>query len=1280
MKRTQLTDSLRNIRKQIVSYLSVVIIALLASSIFLGVSFASRTIFSNADRYYRESDYCDAKIYYNSGLRPEDIEYFGNIDGVRASEGEFEYIANLQYADEQYIVNTVSLTRNINTPIVLEGRLPEAPDECVIEQILADEAGISINDKISFDGESDLPLVMFPYDEYTVTGIIYHPDNLCIHEYTHNNPTVVIPLSGFDEQSRQGLFTSVLITFDGTEGLSRFSRQYQELTDEMREKLSPYLDEEASILYTATRDLYEDYRLQIEEGRVRLTDSREQIDEGWQALSQGEDELDASQMQLEDSAVQLEDARDTLDDSRIRLDSAEQQLEAGWQELQTNLARLEAAEAELAPHQAELESAQAELESTRLQLESAQEQLAVGAEQIRQASIDLDAGRQRLEEALDTLNITQAIVDAITEELPQTEEELADGDITANNLRAPFASALYLAMYEYIGDYADLFDWTVPDIHVDYHDPDAHLQIYPVTNSITVNLLNTPEAGIEDALILSGLSEEQLSDRYSSITGEPAVLPEGSSSWYQYLASVIMDQTVLLFPEYYDLLDAVGAWELQHGIYTNYPVMVADLQEGWNEYYAGLYEYNAGMEEYNRVIEYYNNSEAQYNDGLAQYEQGLSAYNQGLAEFEAARAQLDAGWAEYNDGLNRYNAARAEYDRNNALYEQGLAEYEDGLEQYNEGLEAYEEGLTEYNSSYEELLAAEEEYTQALEEFEDSELQFNNLSDLMEERSEIKYLYTGILMNASYKIIDRTGHNLDDIGHTFTLVFVVIAALVIFATLGRIVDEQRTQVGTTKALGFLNGEILRKYLVFGLSGTFIGTVLGTTLGYFVILPIVMRGYDHNYVYGSGTLSFIPSYAVITVAGGILLALGTIVFACFSTLRSTAITLLAERVPSAHKGRNRDKSTGPLYPKLILLNLLSDKKRVMATIVSILGCTTLLTAGFTLRNGINNALVNQFELYEHYDYKITFSAANNENAEEQIRDALVRNGAQYTTVSDHVMLSSLSNTLVPVEVIAGDLDQINTYFSLTNYYTHEQIDSSVPGLWINTRMREYYSLKPGDEISFYDSNFTQHKARIAGFYDAYIGFYVFMDNSYYAEVFNEEPAPNGYFAISNSAGEFNIESDINSISGIETFTDAIELKQSYLEKASSLSILSVLFTAMSAMLAYFILLNLVSMLVNQKKRELTIMRVNGFSLFQTINYVARELVICTVIGIIIGLLCGDRLGRLVLGLCESDQLTFDKTIQWEAWLFAALLTLFFTILISAPVFAKIRKLDLSDLTR
>lgn len=1281
MKRTQLLDALRNIRKQIVSYLSVVFIALLASSIFLSVSFASKTIFNNADRCYDQANYCDARIYYNSGLRAEDIDYFRSISGVRAAEGEFTYVSYIHHGDGQMLVNTISLTSELNIPIVLEGRLPEASNECVVEQIAADQLGISINDTISIIGEADLPINLYEFEEYTVTGIIYHADDLCVHEYTHNNPNVIIPLSGFDEETRQGLFTSVLIAFDGTEGLSRFTPQYREIISEMRDNLTPYLDEEAQVLYASVQERYEDYRLQIEDGRVRLVDSREQIDDGWRQLSEGEAELEDARIELEDSAIELQNAQDILDDSRIQLDSAEQQLFAGWQELQANLARLEAAEAELAPYQAELEAAQAELESSRVQLETAQAQLEAGAEQIRQGSIELDAGRQELDEAYETLDATQQIVDAMAAFIPQLEEEMTEFDIEVNNNRAPLASALYQALYTYIGDYADTLDWTVPDVHADYHDTDAHLYLYPVTNSITIDLSTSPEPGVENALISSGLSEDALRDRYADMTGEPPELPVGYSSWYQYISIVSWEQLLQVYPEYEtDVYGTVANWEFDHDVYTSYLYAIVELQNSWNDYYAGLNRYNAGAEELNRAIEYYNNSEAQYNDGRAQYEQGLADYNEGLSQFQAARAELDAGWAAYYDGLERYNAGRAEFDRNNALYEQGIAEYEAGVQQYNEGLEAYEEGLEEYESSYEDLLNAEEEYASGLEELEQAEEAFSNIAEIAENNDEVRYLFTDNTMNASYKIIDRTGHNLDDIGHTFTLVFVIIAALVIYATLGRIVDEQRTQVGTTKALGFLNGEILTKYLIFGLSGTFFGTILGTVLGYYVVLPIVMHGYDHNYIYGSGTLSFIPSYAVLTVIAGIALAIGTIVFACFSMLKSTAITLLAERVPAAHKGKDTDTGKGPLYPKLILLNLLSDKKRVIATIVSILGCTTLLTAGFTLRNGINNAIVNQFEQYEHYNYKIIFNREKNENADSQIHDALVRNGSVYTSTYDHVMLAGLSDTIVPVELVAGDLDQINRFFTLTDVLTDKNVDPSVPGIWINTRMREYYNLRPGDEIAIFDTNFNQHKVRIAGFYEAYIGFYAFMDNSYYTEVFNTEPPYNAYFVINNLAGSFTIEDDINSIPGIVDFVNGTELKESYLETASSLSILSVLFIAMSAMLAYFILLNLVSMLVNQKKRELTIMRVNGFSLFQTINYVARELVVCTIIGIIIGLLCGDRLGRLVLKLCESDQLMFDKTIQWNAWIIAVLMTLFFTILIATPIFAKIRKLDLSDLTK
>ena len=1281
MKKTQLVDSLRNIKKQIVSYLSVVFIALLASSIFLSVSFASRTIFDNADRYYTTSSYCDAEIYYNSGLRQSDIDYFGNIEGVRASEGEFTYSCTLQHGDSRIIVDTVSLTEQIDIPAVIEGRLPESPDECAIEQFIADELSVNIGDSVSFINEAGIPLDLYPYDEYEVTGIIYHPDNLCVNEYTHNNPVVSLPLSGFDEETRQGIFTSVLLSFDNTQGLSRFSREYTDIVNRMRETLTPYLDEEATVLYSTTMDLYEEYRLRIEDGRVTLQEAEEQISDGREQLADAQDQLESSRLQLEDSAIQLENGRETLDESEIQLASAEQQLAEGWQELQTNLARLEAAEEELAPYQAELDAANAELESTRLQLEDAEAQLQSGEAQIQEAAIQLDAGRQQLEQALEDLNTTQAVLDALTEVLPKIEAELTDYELITSNYRPIIADALHQELAYYIGDYTEYLDWTVPTVHVDYHDPDAHVYIYPVTNSITIDVSASPEPAIEEALCSTGLSEDELRDRYSSMTGEPAVLAEGYTSWYQYIAI----QTEIRFfnnhPEYTgEFFDAVTTWEFDHDVYKSYPSLVETVQEGWNEYYAGLNEYNARAEEFNRSLEYFNNSEAEYNAGRAQYEQGLATYNQGLAEYQAARSELDAGWAAYNEGLDTYNAARAEFDRNQEAYEEGRAEYEEGLASYNEGLEAYEEGLAEYDESYAELIDAEERYAEGVEELESSEETFNNLTEIVENTNEVRYLFTDDTMNASYKIIERTGSNLNDIGRTFTLVFVIIAALVIYATLGRIVDEQRNQVGTTKALGFLNFEILKKYLIFGLSGTIIGTVLGVITGYFIILPVVMKGYNHNYVYGTGILSFIPLYAVASVAAGILLSLGTIIFACFSMLKSTAIVLLAERVPVTHKGKNKAVSKGPLYPKLILLNLLSDKKRVIATIVSILGCTTLLTAGFTLRNGINNAIVNQFDQYEHYDYKIRYNVEKSETAAEDIAEALIRNGAVYENLSDNIMLAGVSNTLVPVEIVTGNLDNVDRYFTLCDSATGEHIDSSIPGIWINAKMSQYYDLSAGDEITVYDSDFTPHTLRIAGFFDAYIGFYSFMESSYYEEVFNEEPSMNAFMVINNPGGEFNIVSDITGIEGVEEFVNGTELKESYLETASSLSMLSILFIAMSAMLAYFILLNLVSMLVNQKKRELTIMRVNGFSLFHTINYVAKELIVCTVIGIIIGLLCGDWLGRIVLGLCESDQLMFDKSVQWDAWGFAILLTLFFTALIATPIFAKIRKLDLSDLTR
>ncbi len=1283
MKRTQWKDSITTIRRQIVSYISVIVIAALAASIFLSVSFASKTILSNGDNYYQQANWRDAELYYNYGAHQEDIDYFASLDGISASEGEYTVTCMLSVEETAVDVDVLSLTHTLNTPILLEGALPSSDDECLIEQSIADENSIHIGDRIVLtnrDGETPDELI---YDEYTVTGIMYHPNNLCVALYTNDNPCIVIPLGGFDEDKRHGLFTSILLSFDCTEGMSRFDPDYLEAVRNMETELAPLIEERGGIIYSSLQSEYNDmigaYQVELNNSLETLNNARSEIDEGWAELADGEAELEAAAIQLEESRQQLDDAEARLESGRIQLDDAQGQLDSAWIMLQNSRTQLENAEAELAPHLAELQAGRARLDEAQQQLSEADTQLQYLASQINDGRITLDAAAQQLADAEAQLNEAQAQIDSHAAEAAQLETELSAATNTINTEVIPFASNLHSILKGLIGDYADLFDWSQVETPIDYHDRDAHINRYILPSGVVIDIGAPLSANIETLLSTLNLSEETLAAAYSAATGNPPVLPDGMSSWHQYISVLAADGVLNVFPQYNDLESAVSQWETGHDYYIQYQDAVAQVREGWNQYYAQAERYNQGQADLNRAIEFYDQMSAEYNAGLAEYNQGLTAYNQGLAEYNDARSQLDNGWAQYYAGLDTYNASLAEYEANRSDYLNGLAEYEDGTARYNDGLAEYEQGLIDCENSRAQLEAAEADYAEGLAEYEEGLAELEDATSLVNMDNEPRFLFADVSVNRSFCIIRRTGGNLSDIGRTFTAVFVIIAALVIYATLGRIVDEQRTQIGTNKALGFFSSEILSKYLTFGLSGTVAGAVIGTVLGYFVILPIVLKGYANNYVYGAGKSVFVPYLAVIVIAAAVALSALTIIFACLSMLTTNAITLLAPPVPKTHKRRGHARQALFLYPKLIVMNMLSDKKRVIATIVSVLGCCTLLAAGFGMQFAIKDSILNQFNEYEHYDYKVKFDLELNPQADEQVLDALVSNGTRYVALSDNYRATRIGQNTLGIELVCTDLDEVNDFFTLNDAATGEHIDSSRPGIWIHQKLSEYYNVQPGERLIIYDSRLNPYEVTIAGIYENNLGFYSFISPDNYVSVFGEEPEYNSYLLFTNKNGPINLESDIGQIEGIKEFKNNVELREYYLDLASSLDALAILFIAMSAMLAYFILLNLVSMLINQKKKELTIMRINGFSLWKTINYVAGELAVCTLIGIILGLICGNGLEMSILKLLESDQIRFERGIQWNGCLYAALITFFFTALISAPVFRKIKHLQLTDMT-
>jgi ABC-type lipoprotein release transport system permease subunit len=514
-------------------------------------------------------------------------------------------------------------------------------------------------------------------------------------------------------------------------------------------------------------------------------------------------------------------------------------------------------------------------------------------------------------------------------------------------------------------------------------------------------------------------------------------------------------------------------------------------------------------------------------------------------------------------------------------------------------------------------------------------------------------------------------------GMTFSLLFVLVGALFIYATVGRIVDEQRKLVGASKALGLYNKEIFAKYLTFGVSATAIGMALGVVLGYFGIQMILLAVYGRYFVFGAGHFAFNPVMTAVVFAGGILLASATVWSACSDLLRSTATRLMQEKAPSANVGKG-GKQRGSLYWRLIKLNMLTDKKRVAVTIVSVAGCCALLVAGFTMRSAVMGGLSRQFETVTLYDAKIDCDTKVSETVIEDVEAVLSEAGADWTGIYSGNTTYTAGGRLDSCELMCGELAEIDRYFVRRDVNTRELLGDSDEGVYIHMRTAEVYSLKTGDEITFYDAAMRPYPVRIAGIFNIHAGREMVMSAKAYETVFGEDQKTTSMLVRYAGDGGAELWKRIGEIRGVVTVTDSAELRETYQSYAGVLDLIAAVLTGIAGMMAYFILLNLANMYINNKKRELTIMRVNGFTMKETIRYVAGEAIATTVIGILLGFAAGSVLARKVISLLENGNLQFLREIQWSAWIYAALITSVFSLIIYAAALRKVKDLKLTDI--
>ena len=531
--------------------------------------------------------------------------------------------------------------------------------------------------------------------------------------------------------------------------------------------------------------------------------------------------------------------------------------------------------------------------------------------------------------------------------------------------------------------------------------------------------------------------------------------------------------------------------------------------------------------------------------------------------------------------------------------------------------------------------------------------------------------------NASFAQLMTATENFANLKTTFSLMFVFVGALVIFATVGKMIDEQRSLVGTTKALGFFSREIFAKYLFFGVLATSLGILLGIATARFSIEPLLMGGFIPYYRFDFSRPGWRLSTTVIAAVAGVLLASAAVWVTCRRLLREPAVRLMQPKAPGTKKASARKgKRVLSLYSRLILLNMRTDLKRVIVTIVSIAGCCALVVIGVTLRSAVNGSVDKQYGEIVDFDLTVQYDPDGAAEDGKEFRSLLDEEKTAYTNVYTANVTYQI-DTLQIADIYCGDPAQIHEYFHLNDWKTGKPISPTDRGILIPRRTAEVYGLDVGSEMELALGGTKTATVRVAGVFENYIGKTIVMSAAYYETAFGE-PCPSNAFLIrldGADAGE--LTERLRALDGFETVAHADENRAIIETAASSLNSVVWMFIFIAAIMAGVVQMNLTNMYVLQKKRELTIMRINGFSVREVTGYLLRETVLSTALGILFGLAAGAGLAYSIVRTLEQPLLQFRRDVDWIALLLAAALTVLFTVIVNAVALRNVKNLKLTD---
>lgn len=787
--------------------------------------------------------------------------------------------------------------------------------------------------------------------------------------------------------------------------------------------------------------------------------------------------------------------------------------------------------------------------------------------------------------------------------------------------------------------------------------------------------------GADEDLLLVG----ELKDRLKAIVdAEPSALLALLQEDQQWLETI----TVPKDPPYKELFEGFETLVTEGitGLMTEETATVGvaqmiegrrALDDGWAEYETNKQKLEAGR----KALEA---SEPQLADAKKQLEDGWAEYNAGVVEYEDAkkqladaRVQLDEGWATLTDKQLELADAQRQISDAKAELADARAELDDARATIAENTQKLRDGEIEYEDAKAE---AEQELADARAEIEDAQKEVDDI-----EMPEWYVWDRG--NNVSYSSFTGNVDKLTAITTIFPVFFFLVAALVVSTTMTRMVEEERLQIGTLKALGYTRREIMQKYLWYAFAAAVCGTLVGLTIGFRVFPTIIWSAYSMMYYMPT---IYTPWRALQAVfAGGTLtvLTIGVTALACRASLREVPATLMLPRAPKAGKRILLERITPlwrrfPFTWKVTCRNLLRYKKRFWMTVIGVAGCMSLLVAGFGISDSLNAIITKQFGDISHYDL-MTIVTKEEATAEGPVHEYLYESDAfseSLTVAVENTRQESPDGEVDAYIMVPQDVTRFADFLDLHERLSRDPTPLGEEGVVLTEKLAKALGVSAGDTITLENADEETGTFVVSGVCEHYVSNYVYMSAATYEAGFGEPVAYNAVISkMTDDSQEAHdtISAELLDMDNVASLTFTQDSVTQVLNMLNSIDAVVVLIIVCAACLAFVVLYNLSNINIAERIKEIATIKVLGFYDREVDAYVNRESAALTLIGTLFGVFGGIALHQFIIVTVEVDAVMFGREIQPLSFLYAIALTLLFSTLVNLVMGRSLKKISMVE---